>query len=93
MRKAYPSDLTDDQWVILEPLIPPAKTGGAPRTVNLREVLNTLFYQNRAGCQWQGKQEREKRLCRRAAHDNSPLLRRWVESSGRKAWKSSDSLV
>ena len=52
MRKAYPSDLTDDQWAVLEPLIPPAKAGGAPRTVNLREVVNTLFYQNRAGCQW-----------------------------------------
>lgn len=52
MRKAYPSDLTDEQWAILEPLIPPAKHGGAPRTVNMREVLNTLFYQNRAGCQW-----------------------------------------
>jgi putative transposase len=52
MRKAYPSDLTDEQWAILEPLIPAAKSGGAPRTVNLREVVNTLFYQNRAGCQW-----------------------------------------
>ena len=52
MRKAYPSDLTGEQWAVLEPLIPPAKPGGAPRTVNLREVLNTLFYQNRAGCQW-----------------------------------------
>src|SRR5438067_4544439 len=52
MRKAYPSDLTDEQWAVLEPLIPPAKAGGAPRTVNLREVVNTLFYQNRAGCQW-----------------------------------------
>jgi putative transposase len=52
MRKAYPSDLTDDQWAVLEPLIPPAKHGGAPRKVNMREVLNTLFYQNRAGCQW-----------------------------------------
>jgi putative transposase len=52
MRKAYPSDLTDEQWALLEPLIPPAKSGGAPRTVDLREVLNTLFYQNRSGCQW-----------------------------------------
>jgi putative transposase len=52
MRKAYPSDLTDEQWALLEPLIPPAKHGGAPRTVKMREVLNTLFYQNRAGCQW-----------------------------------------
>jgi putative transposase len=47
MRKAYPTDLTDAQWALLEPLLPPAKHGGAPRTVNLREVLNTLFYQNR----------------------------------------------
>jgi putative transposase len=52
MRKPYPSDLTDDQWAVLEPLIPPAKHGGAPRTVDLREVLNTLFYQCRSGCQW-----------------------------------------
>ena len=52
MRKAYPSDLTDEQWALLEPLVPPAKSGGAPRTVNMREVLNTLFYQNRSGCQW-----------------------------------------
>jgi putative transposase len=52
MRKPYPSDLTDEQWAVLEPLIPPAKPGGAPRTVHMREVVNTLFYQNRAGCQW-----------------------------------------
>ncbi len=52
MRKAYPSDLTDEQWAVLQPLIPPAKAGGAPRTVNMREVVNTLFYQNRAGCPW-----------------------------------------
>jgi putative transposase len=52
MRKPYPSDLTDEQWAVLQPLIPPAKPGGAPRTVDMREVLNTLFYQNRSGCQW-----------------------------------------
>ena len=52
MRKPYPSDLTDNQWALLEPLIPPAKHGGAPRRVAMREVLNTLFYQNRSGCQW-----------------------------------------
>jgi putative transposase len=51
MRKPYPSDLTDAQWAVLEPLIPPAKKGGAPRTVNMREVLNTLFYLTRSGCQ------------------------------------------
>ena len=54
-RKKYPSDLTDEQWAILGSLIPPAKQsnrGGRPRTVNMREVLNTLFYLNRSGCQW-----------------------------------------
>jgi putative transposase len=52
MRKRYPSDLTDEQWQVLEPLIPPAKPGGRPRTVAIREVVNTLFYQARTGCQW-----------------------------------------
>jgi putative transposase len=52
MRKPYPSDLTDAQWAVLQPLIPPAKPGGRPRQVAMREVLNALFYQNRSGCQW-----------------------------------------
>jgi putative transposase len=52
MRKPYPTDLTDEQWALLQPLLPPAKSGGAPRTVDLREILNTLFYQARTGCQW-----------------------------------------
>src|SRR5215813_9981446 len=55
-RKKYPSDLTDEQWAIVEPLIPPAKQsprGGRPRKVNMREVLNTLLYLNRSGCQWE----------------------------------------
>ena len=46
-RKQYPSDLTDEQWALLGSLIPPAKQsnrGGHPRTVDMREVLNTLFY-------------------------------------------------
>lgn len=51
-RKPYSTDLTDEQWAILEPLIPPAKHGGHPRKVDMREVLNTLFYLNRTGCQW-----------------------------------------
>ena len=54
-RKKYPSDLTDEQWAIVKSLIPPAKSGprgGPPRQVNMREVLNTLFYLNRSGCQW-----------------------------------------
>ena len=54
-RKPYPSDLTDEQWAIVGPLLPPAKQnkrGGRPRKVDMREVLNTLFYLNRSGCQW-----------------------------------------
>jgi putative transposase len=54
-RKRYPSDLTDEQWAIVAPLIPPAKSGprgGHPRQVDMREVLNTIFYLNRSGCQW-----------------------------------------
>jgi putative transposase len=52
MRKPYVSDLTDDQWMILEPLIPPAEPGGRRRSIDIREVLNTLLYLNRSGCQW-----------------------------------------
>ena len=51
MRKPYPSDLTDDQWAILEPLIPVNRVG-RPREVDMREVLNAIFYLNRSGCQW-----------------------------------------
>jgi putative transposase len=52
MRKRYPSDLTDAPWELIRPLLPPAKPGGRPRSVDLREVVNTLFYQLRTGCQW-----------------------------------------
>jgi putative transposase len=52
MRKPYKTDLTNAQWKILKPLIPPAKPGGRPRETDMREVLNTLLYQARTGCQW-----------------------------------------
>jgi transposase len=48
----YPSDLTDAEWALLGPLIPPAKHGGRPREVNVREVLNGIFYVLSTGCQW-----------------------------------------
>jgi putative transposase len=51
-RKPYPSDLTDEQWAVLQPLLPPARPGGRPRKTDLREVLNALFYLNRTGCTW-----------------------------------------
>jgi len=48
----YPSDLTDEEWSHVEPLLPPEKHGGAKRTVNLREVVNGLLYVLSTGCQW-----------------------------------------
>src|ERR1041384_7043947 len=48
----YPSDLTDDEWAMVEPLIPPARQGGRKRSVNVREVLNGIFYVLWTGCQW-----------------------------------------
>src|SRR5208282_3646959 len=48
----YPSDLTEEEWVLVEPLIPPAKRGGNKRTANLREVVNGLMYVLSTGCQW-----------------------------------------
>lgn len=51
-RKSYPSDLSDVEWHLMTPLIPPAKPGGRRRGVDMREVLNALFYLNRTGCSW-----------------------------------------
>jgi len=51
-RKSYPTDLTDEEWAILVPLIPPAKPGGRPREVDMREILNGLLYLLRTGCAW-----------------------------------------
>jgi putative transposase len=50
--KPYASDLSDAQWAILEPLIPPAKPGGRPRSVNMRHILNGIFYVLRSGGAW-----------------------------------------
>ena len=53
-RKSYPSDLTDEPWASLEPLIPAPRSerGGRPRAIAMREVINTILYLNRSGCQW-----------------------------------------
>ena len=48
----YPSDLTDGEWALAAPLIPPAKRGGKTRTVVMREVVNGLMYVLSTGCQW-----------------------------------------
>lgn len=51
-RHSYPSDLSDAQWARIAPLIPPAKPGGHPRVVDIREIVNAIFYLNKTGCQW-----------------------------------------
>jgi putative transposase len=51
-RKPYPSDLTDEQWELVEFVIPKGKPGGRPREVDMREVVNAMLYINRTGCQW-----------------------------------------
>jgi putative transposase len=51
-RNRYPSDLSDGQWKRIEPLIPAAKPGGRPRTVEMREIFNGIFYLVRSGCSW-----------------------------------------
>ena len=48
----YPSDLTDDEWAHVAPLIPPAKRGGNKRHVDVREVMNGIMYVLSTGCQW-----------------------------------------
>lgn len=51
-RKPYPSDLTNTQWRLVAPLIPPVKPGGRPRKYDMREVLNGILYVNHEGCRW-----------------------------------------
>ena len=71
-RKSYPTDLTDSQWAILEPLIPDAKPGGRPRKAEKRRIVEAILYQLRAGSAW-----------RLLPHDFPPwqtvyyYLRRW----------------
>ena len=59
----YPSDLTDDEWAIVEPMIPPGRHGGRKRSVNVREVLNGIFYVLWTGCEWKAL----RKTCRRRA--------------------------
>ncbi|SDF06262.1 Transposase [Rhodospira trueperi] len=48
----YPSDLTDEEWARLEPLIPPPKLGGRPRKTDMRSAMNAILYLLRTGCPW-----------------------------------------
>lgn len=51
-RRSYPTDLTDQEWEVLEPLVPRAKPGGRPRAHQTRELLDAIFYVLRSGCAW-----------------------------------------
>lgn len=51
-RHAYPSDVTDAEWVILEPLVPPVKAGGRPARHHRREIMDAIRYVLRTGCAW-----------------------------------------
>lgn len=78
-RESYPTDLTDKQWKMVQPLIPPAKPGGRPRKTDVFEVMNAIFYVLRAGCAW-----------RLLPHDFPPwqtvytYFRRWKKD---RTWK------
>ena len=51
-RNAYPTDLSDKQWTLIAPLIPPSKKGGRPRGTDMREVMNAVVYVVKSGCDW-----------------------------------------
>ena len=51
-KQRYPSDLTDEEWSLVEPLIPAAKRGGNKRTVDIRAIVDGTMYSLRTGCQW-----------------------------------------
>lgn len=48
----YPTDLTDNQWHLIEPLLPKVKEGGRPRSTNMRDAVNGILYLVRTGCSW-----------------------------------------
>ena len=50
--KLYDTDLTDAAWALIAPMLPAARRGGRPRKINIRAVLNAIFYLLRTGCQW-----------------------------------------
>ena len=51
-RTSYPSDLTDEQWRLIEPILPKPGLGGRPRSADMRQVINAILYLSRTGCAW-----------------------------------------
>src|SRR3954452_13884718 len=70
----YPSDLTDDEWVLIGPLIPPAKKGGNKLSVEVRAMVNGVMYILSTGCQWAARQ---KALPPRSSSND--YFRRWID--------------
>jgi transposase len=81
----YPSDLSDHEWEILAPLIPPAKPGGRPRKWPMRKVLNATFYLLRSGCQWRMLPTRVPALVYRASLLQDVAPRRYLGEDQRCA--------
>src|SRR5438874_12883445 len=84
----YPSNLTDDEWAHVEPLIPPAKRGGNKRHVEVREVMNGIMYILSTGASG----VRSRKICRRAAHFSTistcgATTARWIASITRFMWR------
>ena len=77
----YPSDLTDEEWALIEPLIPPAMRGGGKRTVNMREVVNGLMYVLSTGCQW--------RAIPKTCHHAARCMAIWTFGTGMARWNAS----
>src|SRR3954454_7306127 len=73
-RKPYESDLSDAEWAILQPLLPPAIAAGAPRTTDLREVLNGILYRLHNGCAWPARPPTSPREA--TVRDSFPRCRR-----------------
>lgn len=53
MKSSYPSDLSDREWKIIAPMLPTAKIGGRPRSTDMRQVCNGIYYHLKTGCQWE----------------------------------------
>jgi transposase len=89
-RLRYPSDLADAEWALVAPLIRPAKRGGRPRKVDVRELLNAVFYVLSTGSQWRSLRNA---LLMAAVADSlrgsaTVARRRWViVGSDRRAWR------
>jgi transposase len=88
-RRRYPSDLTDAEWALIEAQIPPARRGDRPRDVNVREVLNGIFYVLSTGCQWKSLPKdlpsvRADLICSRdrSGHDQAARRRSVLWSQG-----------